>query len=97
VSQHGTEKTQDYIGRLDRHIAKTGRQYKGGGGHFAVITDWIAQDSRAAPHAPHGHASALPHAKKPMNRFLNFKQREWDYEELERLAQLELTRAAGLA
>jgi hypothetical protein len=33
--------TEDYIGRLDRHMKSTGKKYQD---HHAVIIDWLIRD-----------------------------------------------------
>ena len=81
VVEFGAEKVSDYIDRLDSHIASKGKD-KEFVNHQATIRGWINKDANKRP-------DAMPDARvgrvaKP-NRFVNFKQRDWDYAALEKL------------
>jgi len=67
------EKVNDYIQRLDAHIASTGRRYRC---HFATIYKWANEDNRKEVKR---NNQAMP------NRFINFNQRNNDYNHLEKL------------
>ena len=62
----GQSVLEDYVGRLDTHIQKTGRRYSS---HEATIRSWILEDRRKAADG-----------KQQGNRFHNFDQRETDYD-----------------
>ena len=67
AKEFGQSVLEDYIGRLDTHIQKTGRRYSS---HEATIRSWILEDRRkAAERKPRGG-----------NRFHNFDQRNTDYD-----------------
>lgn len=67
AKEFGPSVLEDYVGRLDTHIQKTGRRYSS---HEATIRSWILEDRRkAAEGKPRGG-----------NRFHNFDQRNTDYD-----------------
>lgn len=80
----GRETADDYIDQLDRAIASERVREKGI--HSAVIESWILRD-RKKPAAGQARAEERP---RPRNRFVNFPQREWDFEEIERISQQQL-------
>ena len=45
IAEHGREKVEDYINRVDEHMAGKGVQYKN---HAAVIQKWIREDDAKA-------------------------------------------------
>jgi len=76
VDSYGRDKTLDYINRLDRQIMHSGKQYPN---HYATIKKWIDEDGRKQT------ASQQRPANTYQNRFVNFKQRDWDYAKIERM------------
>ena len=66
------ERLNDYIGQIG--IAKANKQYKS---HYHVIKNWHRRDKQKKANI----------TQKPHNKFINFKQREYDWEEIERLAK----------
>jgi len=76
ISLLSMEKVNDYIQRLDAHIASTGRKYRC---HFATIYKWANEDSRK-------EANRINQLNQPKpNRFINFEQRKTDHAMLEKL------------
>ena len=66
AKEFGQSVLEDYVGRLDMHIQKTGRRYSS---HEATIRSWILEDRRKAADG-----------KQRGNRFHNFDQRQTDYD-----------------
>ena len=79
VGQYGIEKVNHYIAQLEYQIVCKGKKYMN---HAFVIRKWAKEDADKGTGAQSPHYGRLD---KPVNRFVNFKQREWDYDELERL------------
>ena len=75
VRDFGLVKVSDYIQRVDFELASRKVSYKS---HEATIRKWIHQDEIEEKKETHA---------KHRNRFANFKGRERNYEEMERLAQ----------
>lgn len=79
VKIFGEKETADCIARLDAYIESTGKQYRN---HYATLYNWLSRDTRKAATSP----IATP---KP-NRFINFKQRDIDFDQYEKLERLRL-------
>ena len=69
--EYGADVVEDYINRLDVHLASEGKKYNS---HYATIRKWIAQDKRK-----------VKEGKSKQNRFVNFNQRDNDYAQYELL------------
>jgi len=76
---HGKEKLNYYIEQLDYQITCKNKSYKN---HASTMMHWARRDVRNQQ-----DTQPVPavRAAKRVNRFVNFKQRDWDYEEIERL------------
>jgi len=79
VKKYGEAKTNDYIAQLDNAFAAGRVEHRKNENHRATIENWITRDGKK------DSAAQNQKAKPKVNRFVNFKQRDWDYEELERL------------
>ena len=88
VDKHTEPVALDYIAQLDCAIA-AGR-YKRNGNHCATIESWIQRDAKPPP----AGAAAVP-KQQPRSRFANFKQREYDHAEIERMERKHLVAALG--
>ena len=77
IEKHGKEKTEDYIAQLDEAFASGRVQHRPKENHRAIIEGWIRRDSKQPPREPH--------STPVRRRFNNFKGRQRDYAELERL------------
>jgi len=71
AKEHSQETVNEYIKRIDEHQASTGKLYKN---IVATIKKWIRQDE----------AKQKPQTAN-VNRFVNFKQRNNDYSNLDQL------------
>ena len=70
VDMFNAETVNDYIGRLDAHIASSGRKYTS---HYATIIKWVKEDNRKAT------------SRTKTNSFMNFNQRSNDFSALEKM------------
>jgi transposase len=75
IEMIGEEKVKDYIGRLDAHIASTGKKYNS---HYATIYKWVKEDERK------DKATTTRNNQPKTNRFMNFNQRDTDYDAYEK-------------
>jgi hypothetical protein len=78
---------KDYINRLDMHIAHTNKRYPS---HYATIYKWITEDTRKD-----GGVNRKK-TQSNTNRFANFKQRDVDYNQYEKLEREHLEREFNL-
>ena len=77
VGEFGAEKVTQYNVKLDMYIESHGKDYAS---HHATIKKWVKEDALKIPGPrPSARADKLP---VKVNRFVNFKQRDWDYAEL---------------
>ena len=81
IKRHGEEKTLDYIGQLDSWLESTGKCLAG---HCATIERWIKRGDKQAPSQC-----------QPRKKFVNFEQRDWDYNKLEQLEREHLAKELG--
>jgi len=77
IKEFGEALITEYITRMDLSLENSGKTYKS---YYASLKHWIIKDGRNPKNAP---KPAAP--EKRRNRFANFKGRERDYAELERL------------
>ncbi len=80
VSDLGEERTKEYIERLTDYIGQIGvktanNKYKS---HFHVIKNWYRRDTKEENKTRGKPTSS--------NRFINFEQREYDFEQIEKKA-----------
>jgi hypothetical protein len=82
VVKYGPVKVEDYIERMDLHCASR-KPYKN---CSAELKKWITKDDRIAEEQAAKAAVASPSAATPKpNRFINFNQREKDYDKIRKL------------
>ena len=78
VSLYGESVVNDYINRLDKHLAHVGeKKAKKYPNHYATIDKWIDEDVKKNKQQISKNSS--------QNRFINFNQRNTDYDQLEKL------------
>ena len=66
---------QERIERLSSYVASTGKSYKS---HYATIRNWARKDAEKP-----GRKEPIPSWMNSKNKFNNFPQREYDYNDLE--------------
>jgi len=76
VDEFGVEIVKEYIDKLDLYIASKGKDFAS---HLATIKKWIKEDARKTP-----PVQPAAQRDRPVNRFVNFKQRNWDYAAIEK-------------
>ena len=81
--KYGIELTERMISELDSYIASSGAHYDS---HYATIIRWIKKEKKEKE-----QPSAPQNARR--NKFANFKPRERDFDEIERLEQEYLIRS----
>ena len=77
TEKHGKEKTEDYIAQLDEAFASGRTQHRPKENHRAIIEGLIRREGKQPP--------VEPRSTPTRRRFNNFKGRQRDYAELERL------------
>jgi len=85
VAEHGEEKIADYMDKMEDWTLSSGKTYAN---YAAAIRKWIRADEEK-------RAERLAEGDRPRkrNRFANFKGRERDFEELERLEREHLIKS----
>lgn len=66
---------QERIERLSSYVASTGKSYKS---HYATIRNWARKDAEKP-----GRKEMVPSWINKQNKFNNFQQRDYDFDELE--------------
>lgn len=80
VNLHGENVVNDYINRLDKHVAHVGeKKAKKYLNHYATIDKWIDEDVKKDK-----RRKQTPQPFK-QNRFINFNQRDNDYSKYEQM------------
>jgi DNA invertase Pin-like site-specific DNA recombinase len=92
IEDYGSEVVKDFIEQLDSRIASHGEQgkYKS---HYATLRRWIERYIKEKQDKAAKEATDSKAAPAKRNRFSNFKGRERDYKEIERLEREHLMKS----